>query len=146
MKSATIIFFLNMASTAHAQTSPYKAQFRHLMGEPNEIVSALVNYPWKDNPQVSVPELSNTPHGSSIRIVSVERPVSNYSRWSHWDSSDRTTWIDILDFPSRDAAIDLLGSAAQFHSGYRGENQLLLFTNLCDAEKDGVGAALLGHS
>jgi carboxyl-terminal processing protease len=146
MKSATIIFFLNMAATARAQTFPYEPQFRHLMGEPNETVSALVIYPWKSNPQVSIPELSNTPHGSSIRIVSVERPVSKYSHWSHWDSPDRTTWIDMLDFPSRDAAIDLLGAAAQRHSGYRWENQLLLFTNLCDADKDAVGAALLGHS
>jgi hypothetical protein len=95
MKSATIIFFSNMAATAHAQTSPFKAQSRHLMGEAKERVSALVNYPWKDNPQVSIPELSNGPHGSSIRIVSFERPVSNYSRWSHWDSPDRTTWIDV---------------------------------------------------
>src|SRR5215467_3694558 len=98
IKSALIIFFLNMASTARAQDFPYEAQFQHLMGEPKETASALVTYPWKGNPQLSIPELSNAPHGSSIRIVSVERPLSNFSRWSHWESADHTVWVDLLDF------------------------------------------------
>lgn len=43
-KSATIIFFLNMAATAHAQISPFKAQSRHLMGEAKETVSENTVY------------------------------------------------------------------------------------------------------
>ena len=69
-----MIFFLSMAHTAHAQAFPYEAQFRRLMGEPNETVSALVMYPWQDNVQVSLTELSNVPHGNAIRIADVERP------------------------------------------------------------------------
>ena len=146
MKSALMIFFLSMAHTAHAQTFPYEAQFRRLMGEPNETVSAFVMYPWQDNVQVSLAELNNVPHGDVIRIASVERPASGYNRWSHWESADHSVWVDLLDFPLRDAATELLGSAGQTHSGYHWENQLLLFTNLCDADKDALGAALLGHS
>jgi C-terminal processing protease CtpA/Prc len=146
MKSALMIFFLSMAHTAYAQTFPYEAQFRRLMGEPKEMVSAFIMYPWQDNVQVSLAELSNVPHGNVIRIASVERPASGYNRWSHWESADHTVWVDLLDFPLRDTATELLGSAGQTHSGYHWENQLLLFTNFCDADKDALGAALLGHS
>ena len=73
MKSALMIFFLSMAHTTHAQTFPYEAQFRCLMGEPNETVSAFVMYPWQDNVQVSLAELSNVPHANVIRIAS-DRP------------------------------------------------------------------------
>ena len=64
-----------MAHTAHAQTFPYEAQFRRLMGEPNETVSAFVMYPWQDNVQVSLAELGNVPDGNVIRIASVKRPA-----------------------------------------------------------------------
>lgn len=143
LKLAPIALCLSLPLTVRAQAFPY-GSLERLMGEPKEIVSALVIYPWKNEAQISLPGLNETAHGSSIRIVSVERPLSSYRRWSHWSSPDGTIWIDLLDLSSREAAIELLGSASQLHSGYRGENQLLMFTNLCDANRDAVGAALVG--
>lgn len=143
VKVATITLFLAVAFSIHAQTFPYDVQFDHLMGEPNETVNALVLYPWRNDLQISLPGLKTAPHGVSIRIVSAVVPVSGYSRWSHWSSSDDAFWVDILDFPARALAQALLQSAAQPNSGYRWENQLLLFTNRCDASKDAVGAAVV---
>jgi carboxyl-terminal processing protease len=148
MKLASIVLSLSVSLAVYAQDFPYEAQLQRLMDEPNETVSALVIYPWRDDVRISLPGLNETPHGNSIRIVSAERPVSGYSRWSHWNSPDDTIWMDVLNFPSRDAATELLGSGAQLHSGYRWDNQLLLFTNLCDLDQDAVGAALIsptGH-
>jgi carboxyl-terminal processing protease len=145
---ASLVLLFSLSASVHAQAFPYEAQFKRLMGEPNETVSALAIYPWMDSLQISLPELSNSSHSNSIRIVSVERPVSGYTHWSHWSNSDGTAWADMLDFPSRSEATDLLRSAVQLHSGYRWTNQLLLFTNLCDVSKEAIGAALIsptGH-
>jgi carboxyl-terminal processing protease len=141
---AWIALLLGVPVVVHAQG--FGAQFDHLMGDPKETVSALVLYPWKSEVQITLPGLSDAPHGDSIRMVSIERPVAGYTRWSHWNNADGTAWVDVVDFPSRFTAIDLLASASQLHSGYRWEDQLLLFTNLCDAGKDAVGAALIGPS
>lgn len=134
MSSARKLVFVALAlsipATVHAQTFRYEAQFNRLMGEPKETVSALIKYPWRDNPRVSLTALNDFTHGDSIRIVSVNRPTSRYNHWSHWDSPDHTIWVDLLDFSSRNAAVDLLASAAQRHSGYRWEDQLLPFTCL----------------
>lgn len=126
-----------MSVAVRAQTLPYDAQFNRLLGEPKETVSALLTYPWKDNVQVSPPGLNNTSHGDSIRIVPAERPVSGYDRWSHWTNSDGTVWVDVVDFSSKTGAAELLSSANHW------ENQLLLFTNLCDANKDAIGTAFI---
>lgn len=142
-KPVLIMLALSMSVTVHAQTLPYDAQFHRLLGEPKETVSALLIYPWKDNVQVSPPGLNNIPHGDSIRIVSAERPVSGYDRWSHWTNSYGTVWVDVVDFSSKTGAAELLSSAHQRYSGYHWENQLLLFTNLCDSNKDGVGTAFI---
>jgi carboxyl-terminal processing protease len=40
----------------------------------------------------------------------------------------------------------LMQQAGQIHSGYRWDNQLLLFTNLCDSAKDAIGTAVIGPS
>lgn len=145
-KPVLIILALSMSVAVHAQTFPYKAQLDRLWGEPKKTVSALVTYPWRDDPQVSPPELNETPHGNSIRIASLERTPSGYSHWSHWEGPDHTIWADLLDFSSPSAGTELLASAHQFHSGYIDENWLLLFTNLCDRDKDAMGAAVIGRS
>ena len=93
--------------------------------------------------QLSPPGLNNTPHGETIRIVSAERPVSGYDRWSHWSNSDGAVWVDVVDFSSKTGAAELLSSAYQHHSGYIWENQLLLFTSYCDSNKDAIGAAFI---
>lgn len=142
-KPVLIMLALSMPVAVHAQSLPYDAQFHRLLGEPKETVSALLIYPWKDNVQVSPPGLDNTPHGDSIRIVSAERPVSGYDRWSHWTNSYGTVWVDVVDFSSKTGAAELLSSAHQRYSGYHWENQLLLFTNLCDSNKDAVGTAFI---
>lgn len=145
-KAAAVGFLFIMPVALSAQTFSYEAQFKRLMSEPKEMVSAFVTYPWRDGNPASLNSLNETPHGSTIQIVSVERPVSDYSRWLHWSSQDGATWVDMVDLPSRRAATELLQSAAQHHSGYRWENQLLLFTNLCDSGKDALGTALIGPS
>jgi hypothetical protein len=103
-------------------------------------------YPWRDGKPESPNGLNEVPHSNTIRIVSVELPVPNYSRWFHWSSQDGTTWVDFVEFPSRQAAAELLQSARQRHTGYRDADQLLLFTNLCDSTKDAIGTALIGPS
>ena len=142
-KPVLVTLALGMSVAVHAQTLPYDAQFRRLLGEPTETVSALLTYPWKDNIQISPPGLNNTSHGELIRIVSAERPVSAYDRWSHWTNSDGTVWVDVVDFSSKTGAAELLSSADQPYSGYHWENQLLLFSNLCDSNKDAIGAAFI---
>ena len=144
-KLVFVALALSMSVAVHAQTFPYKAQVDQLWGEPKKTVSALVTYPWRDDPRVSPPELNETPHGNSIRIASVERTPSGYSHWSHWEGPDHTIWADLLDFSSPSAGTELLSSAHQFHSGYIDENWLLLFTNLCDRDKDAMGAAVTGR-
>jgi carboxyl-terminal processing protease len=145
-KVASMGFLLSMCVTLNAQTFSYEAQFKRLMGEPKEIVSALVIYPWRDGKPEPLNGLNEVPHSNTIRIVSVERTISDYSRWLHWNSQDGTTWVDIVDFPSRQAATELLQSTRQIYSGYHWGDQLLLFTNLCDSAKDAIGAALIGPS
>jgi len=142
-KPVLIMVALSMSAAVHAQTFPYEAQFQRLMGEPKETLSALLSYPWKDNVQVSPPGLNNTTHGETIRIVSAERPVSGYDRWSHWSNSDGTVWVDVVDFSSKTGAAELLSSANQRNTGYLWENQLLLFTSYCDSNKDAIGAAFI---
>lgn len=142
-KPVLVTLALGMSVGVHAQTLPYDAQFQRLLGEPTETVSALLTYPWKDNIQISPPGLNNTSHGELIRIVSAERPVSAYDRWSHWTNSDGTVWVDVVDFSSKTGAAALLSSADQPYSGYHWENQLLLFSNLCDPNKDAIGAAFI---
>lgn len=145
-KAAAAGFLFITPVSLHAQTFSYEPQFKRLMSEPKEIVSALVIYPWRDGNPASLNGLNEVPRGNTIRIVSVELPISDYSRWLHWSSSDGTTWVDVVDLPSRHAATELLRSAGQTHSGYHWESQLLLFTNLCDSGKDAVGTALVGPS
>ena len=125
LKVASMWFLLNMSLAPDARTFPY-AQFKRLMSEPNEIASAFVIYPRRDGNPGPLNGLNDVPHGNAIRIVSVERPISSYNRWFHWISPDGTTWVDIVDLPSRQAATELLQSAGQIHSGYRRDNQLLL--------------------
>ena len=150
MASATKPIFVTLALSisvaVHAQTFPYKTQVDELWSEPRQTVSSLVTYPWSEHPRISPPELNEAAHGNSIRIVSVERTPSGFSHWSHWEGADHTIWVDLLDFSSPSAASELITSAHQFHSGYIDENWLLLFTNLCDRDKDAVGAALTGRS
>jgi len=145
-KVASMGFLLSMCVTLNAQTSPWEAQFKRLMDQPREVVSAFVIYPWRDGKPESPNGLNEVPHSNTIRIVSVELPVPNYSRWFHWSSQDGTTWVDFVEFPSRQAATELLQSARQRHTGYRDADQLLLFTNLCDSTKDAIGTALIGPS
>src|SRR5215472_7647754 len=110
-KPVLIMLALSISAVVHAQTFPYEAQFHRLMGEPKETLSALLIYPWKDNVQLSPPGLNNTPHGETIRIVSAERPVSGYDRWSHWSNSDGAVWVDVVDFSSKMGAAELLSSS-----------------------------------
>lgn len=119
-KPVLVTLALGMSVAVHAQTLPYDAQFRRLLGEPTETVSALLTYPWKDNIQISPPGLNNISHGELIRIVSAERPVSAYDRWSHWTNSDGTVWVDVVDFSSKTGAAELLSSADQPYSGFTG--------------------------
>jgi carboxyl-terminal processing protease len=146
LEAVSIALLLSMLLDPNAQAFPYETQFKRLMNEPNEIVSAFAIYPWREGNPGSLNGLNDAPHGKAIRIVSVERPVSDFSSWFHWSSADGTTWVDIVDLPSRQAAIELLQSAVQIHSGYHWDNQLLLFTSLCDSDKDAVGTALVGPS
>ena len=93
------IFLLSISVALNAQTFSYEPQFKRLMSEPKEIVSALVIYPWRDGNPASLNGLNETPHGSTIRIVSAERPISDYRHWLHWSGQDGATWVDIVDFP-----------------------------------------------
>src|SRR5437016_2425871 len=127
-----------------ADSNPLIDQFNRLMGEPREIVGALVNYPWKAGRPESLDGLQRVPPGASIRIVSLELPLSEYARWAHWTSPDGALWIDLVDFSQAFGATQLLQSAHQPHSGYIEGNQLLLFSNQADAHREAVGAALIG--
>ena len=55
LKAASFDFFLlSIFLTLNAQTLTYEAQFKRLMSEPNEIVSAFVIYPWIYGPLQSL--------------------------------------------------------------------------------------------
>jgi carboxyl-terminal processing protease len=129
---------------AVADSNPLIEQFHRLMGEPRDIVGALVNYPWNAGITESLDGLRQVPTGTSIRIVSVELPLREYARWAHWTSPDGALWIDLVDFSKPFGATQLLQSAHQVHSGYIEDNQLLLFSNQGDAHREAVGAALIG--
>lgn len=145
-KAAAVVFLLIMPVALKAQTLPYEAPFVRLIGEPQDLVSALVTYPWKESNAGPRNGLNEGPHGNTIRIVSVELPISDYRRWVHWSSQDGAAWADIVDLSSRRAATELLQSAYQRHSGNRRQDEFLIFTNLCDSAKDSIGAALIGPS
>ena len=72
-----------------ADSNPLIDQFNRLMGEPREIVGALVNYPWKAGRPESLDGFQRVPPGASIRIVSLELPLSEYARWAHWTTNGR---------------------------------------------------------
>jgi hypothetical protein len=63
MKLASIVLSLSVSVAVHAQAFPYEAQLERLMDEPNETVSALVIYPWRDD--------SPTGHLLNVGIKSV---------------------------------------------------------------------------
>lgn len=137
-KAAAVVFLLIMPVALNAQTLPYEAPFVRLIGEPQDLVSALVTYPWKESNAGPRNGLNEGPHGNTIRIVSVELPISDYRRWVHWSSQDGAAWADIVDLSSRRAATELLQSAYQRHSGNRRQDEFLIFTNLCDSAKDSI--------
>ena len=120
------------------------AQFERLMGQPKEVVGHLVNFPWNSESPDALPGFRRVPHGQTIRIVSVEKPVADPSRWTHWESEDGNAWVDLVGFANPHDAAETLRSAGQPHSGYHWANQLLLFSGTGDRRKEAVGAALIG--
>lgn len=99
MAASFCFFLLSTSLYLSAQALPYEAQFVRLTGELKEMVSALVAYPWKEGNPGPPNGLNEAPHGNTIRIVSVELPISDYSRWLHWSSQDGKAWVDIVDLP-----------------------------------------------
>jgi hypothetical protein len=69
-------------------------------------------------------------------------PWGGVASWRHWESEDTKVWVDLLTFTQPGGAAVALQAARQVHSGYIWANQLLLFSNTGDAQKEAFGAAL----
>jgi hypothetical protein len=110
------------------KATPVLAQFERLMGEPKNIVHALLDFPWKADLPDELPGLHTAAQDRAIRIASVEQPLGPYSRWTHWENEDGTVWVDLATFSELGRAAQPLLAARQPHSGYHWDNQLLLFS------------------
>ncbi len=132
-----------LAPALWAQGNPVGAQFDRLMDQPKEVVGDLVTFPWIAEIPDSLPGFRKVPHGRTIRMVSVERPVEDFSQWRHWESEDGLAWVDLVSFAKPFTATQMLESARQPHSGYHWANQLLLFSGTGNRSKEAVGATLI---
>jgi hypothetical protein len=141
-----LIAMLGVAACAHGQSNPVLAQFERLMGQPKDVVNALVNFPWRLDQPDDLPGLRQAASGQTMRIASVEQPLQSVRRWKHWESEDSTIWVDLVNFSNPDGASQLLRSARQRHSGYHWDNQLLLFSGTGNRNKEALGTALIGGS
>ncbi|HLK62398.1 MAG TPA: S41 family peptidase [Bryobacteraceae bacterium] len=131
---------------AAAQENPVLSQFERLMGQPKSLAASLVDLPWNAEPPETLPGFQRKPHGQTIRVVSVERPLEGASQWTHWESEDHLAWVDLVRFSTPYGASQLLQTARQPHSGYHWANQLLLFSGTGDLRKEAVGTTLIGSN
>ncbi len=138
----SLAFLGILVCAARGQENALLERFHHLMAEPKELAGELLDYPWKPSLPTELPGLRAAPHGESIRVGSVERPLNGVASWRHWESEDGKAWVDLLTFSQPSRAAETLQSARQVHSGYIWANQLLLFSNTGDARKEAFGATL----
>lgn len=131
-----------LAGSARGQENVLVQRFHRLMAEPKELAGELLDYPWKANLSTDLAGLQPTRHSENIRIGSVERHLSGVAHWRHWESADSNVWVDLLTFRQAGGATEALQAARQVHSGYIWANQLLLFSNTGDPQKEAFGAAL----
>ena len=131
-----------LAYSAHGQENPVEERFHRLMGGPKEFSDQLLNYPWKPEPPAELPGLRAAPASRTIRIGSVERPLSGALTQRRWESEDGKLWIDLVRFDQSAGAAGMLQVAKQVHSGFIGINQLLLFSNTGDLKKEALGFAV----
>src|SRR6476660_4903114 len=87
-----LVAFCGIAASAYGQSNPVLAQFERLMGEPKNIVHALLDFPWKADLPDELPGLHTAARDRAIRIASVEQPLGPYSRWTHWENEDGTVY------------------------------------------------------
>jgi hypothetical protein len=139
---ATLCCFLELG--VRAQDNPVAAQVERLMGQPKDSVNLLVNFPWKAESPDALPGFRRVPHGQTIRIVSVQKPVEDTTQWTHWESEDGLAWVDLVNFTNPYGAAATLQSARQLYSGYRSVNQLILFSGTGNLRREAVGATLIG--
>jgi hypothetical protein len=119
------------------------AQFDRLMGQPKELVSDLVSFPWNAESPNALLGFRRVPHGQRIRMASVEKPVRDSTQWVHWETEDGIAWVDLVGFSNANGAEQTLQSAGQPHSGYHWANQLLLFSGTGERAREAVGATLI---
>lgn len=130
------------AAAAHTQDNPLKSQFDRLMGQPKDVVNAIVNFPWKADPPQTIPGFHQAAPPDKLRIGSAETTPHDQSGWRHWESEDGSAWVDILTFSSPFGASQTL-NVHQAHSGYEWDNQHLLFSGTADLRKEALAAALI---
>lgn len=138
-----LLCLVTCVAYVYAQENPVASQFDFLMSQPKSLVQALVNYPYNQSLPEALPGLNPSSTQGSIRIVSVQKPIEDYSHWKQWKSADGDAWVDLVKFKQPYAAASLLGSARQPHSGYYWGNQLLLFSGTGDASKEAIGTAFI---
>ena len=131
-----------LACSARGQENPLAERFHRLMGGPKEFADQLLNYPWKTELPPELPGLRAAPVSPTIRIGSVERPLTGAPIRRRWASGDGKLWIDLVRFDQPAGAAVVLQGARQVHSGFIGINQLLLFSNTGDSEKEALGFAI----
>ena len=144
MRMTTILAVSSIALSwaAGGQDNAVLGEFNRLMGDPKQLVGKLLDYPWKSDAPVELPGLRPVEHGPTIRIVSLQRPLTGFSSWRRWESEDGAVWVDLVSFPQPGLATEIVSSSRQPHSGFIGDNQLLLFSGTGDASKEAIGAAV----
>ena len=138
-----VSLFCMLGGSVRAKDFPLAQQFNYLMGNPKSTVDALVNFPWIADSPESLPGFTRQAPRQTIRIVSVETSLQNTSNWSHWESDDGIVWIDLLTFVHPAQASALLKLRQPVYAGYHWANQLLLYSETQDANREAVGTTLI---
>jgi carboxyl-terminal processing protease len=138
MRILLVLWAVSYASGAPA----LDASFNRLIGAPRKAVEQLGSLPWRVDVSPSLEGFQKSAGSGSIRIGSIDRPLTNARAWLHFTRGE--DWIDFVQMPSRGDASQLVFSARQPHSGFIEPNWLLFFTISNDSRKESVAAAITG--
>src|SRR5258708_30002413 len=116
LRLATLLFLAGCV--AHAQSSPLRTQFDRLMGQPQDVVGHLINFPWRADLPDTLPGFRRVPPGQTMRLAAVERPVRSHSQWTHWESDDGNAWVDLIRFTEPCGAAETIRAGRQTRSGH----------------------------
>ena len=119
-----------LAEALHAQSNPVAAQFERLMGEPKELVNALVNLPWNPDVPGSLAGFRPVEPGQTILAHFISRSMEG----SMWRTRQYNLTFEAVGRPQTwyEFGADKIEPSAGTH--YNGPVYVLTSPSTCSAE------------